>query len=179
MNCQFEEHIFLYDEISLEQRAELKSHMETCEECRQAWEVFNRARAAAITWKSDTPLPFHSAALTNAILSRTAYSPAKHTSASSRWTDFVYSKWLRYGLSGLCALLLLAFIDEPEPKALPTINPLSMSGEPTVNLNSNNFIKANRNETKPAAQFSLSKCLTQLDCNSFIESKKKQYYEHN
>src|SRR5690349_19736405 len=71
MSCaEFEQNIYLYDELSTSERTLLDAHLKTCAACAALLVEVNVAQQAVKKIASDEVLPRHAARLTSGIMSK-------------------------------------------------------------------------------------------------------------
>ncbi|RAW00831.1 anti-sigma factor family protein [Pseudochryseolinea flava] len=171
MRCEnFEEQIWLYDELSVSQRQVVDEHLKHCADCEKIWQARTQLRLTTRDWKGVTPAPENSAQLTHKIMAQIVV-----PSMNIPWLDAINTTWLRYAMASLSTLFVVAFFYTP-PKNLPHQH-LQASGVRDVNLNTSAFLKVKIENRKSRQQtFSLLACIENRECVQSI-AKKKKYYE--
>jgi anti-sigma factor RsiW len=179
MNCRkAEEHIYLYNELSADERDIVNKHMENCAACRQ---VFERARTVEILSSrlADVPGLSDESAMTQRIMR--AVNERKQEK-QSLFTSLFSSNMitpLRYGMTALSLFLIVHFVDEYSTGAIAPVKVYPVRGA-QVELNTASFHDAlvtARDKKNVTGLFyeCISKCLQreQADCIDCKDLQKK------
>lgn len=177
MSCMdFEEHIWLYDELSPEQKILLDKHLLTCADCKMIWEQAQALAATSKVWQEDVPAVEHEAQLTHKIMGAIE---SKRDQKNSLLTliDLINTRWLRYSMASLSVLLVITFLYD-RPFAEHSTETVSHEIPEAASLTRSDFIK-DRIKVKKTDDhhFSLLACIENRSCPPLIIEKKK-YYEN-
>lgn len=133
MSCaHYLEDIYLYDELSPEERLKVDQHVLTCAACRTALDEVQQQSALVRRAAATRPEPVHPQRLTDAILARIEQ-PARRATVVTRLLAPLDSLFVRYSLAAVSVGLLVLFVSEqysgpvavkrmPGPAASATLN---------------------------------------------------------
>ena len=177
MSCKhIEENIWLYDELSREQKISIDKHLLTCVDCKIIWDQAQGLAATSKMWQEEVPVVENAAQLTHKIMGAIE---SKRDQKKSLFTliDLINTSWLRYSMASLSMLLVIVFIyDRPFVEPSPEV--VSHEIPQTVSLTSSDFIKDRLKVKKTEGHpFSLLACIENRNCPPLIIEKKK-YYEN-
>lgn len=177
MSCKhIEENIWLYDELSREQKISIDKHLLTCVDCKIIWDQAQGLAATSKMWQEEVPVVENAAQLTHKIM---GVINNRQDQKKSLFTliDSINTSWLRYSMASLSFLLLITFVyDGPFAERVPE----TMSHEipEAASLTSSDFIKDRlKVKNMEGHPFSLVACIENRNCPPLIIEKKK-YYEN-
>ncbi len=137
MNCpEYENDIWLFDELSEEKQRQLHAHFHSCEGCQKLFEEIQFAKAIIQRAKEQKPQLQHAAAFTNRVMDQL---PAKNESVHSIWQQVFENNWLQNTLRLASLVLIVFFIWEQKPTTYQITKLMPRQNQ--VFLNSLAFIK--------------------------------------
>lgn len=173
MSCrEFEETVWIYSELTVQQKRVVDDHRERCSQCQAVWEDWFALTTITSNWRKAEPIPKHASQLTRVIMTSVA-SDKKSRKLPVIWIDTINTIWLRYTMACLTGLLVVSFFyEEPSLEYTLPMDPGPYSSD--IQLNSAAFLDQelkNKNEVK----FSLLAYIQNQDC-PFVLNEKKKYY---
>ncbi len=137
MNCpDYENDIWLFDELSEEKQRQLHAHIHNCDGCQKLYEEIQSTKIIIQRAKEQKPQLQHAAAFTNRVMDQL---PAKKESVPRIWQRVLESNWLQSTLRLASLLLIVFFIWEQKPTSYQITK--LMPRQNHVFLNSLAFIK--------------------------------------
>jgi len=166
MSCKhFEMNIYVYDELSVEERNRLDIHLQTCSTCQALFQEVNQARQLIRLVAEEKAVPLNSAKLTGNIMSKIT-EPVKRTWAA--WvSELLMSRSSKYSLSIVSSVLLIAFSIQSFNYSMPIKKSYVMPLANAVILNTKLFREHFYHSKEKHALFA--------DCRSPFQSAK--YYQ--
>ncbi len=173
MTCEeIEDLIWLYDDLSADQRKAVDDHLITCAECQYLRE--QSLALISVAEKTHQPVPDNAAQLTRRIMDAIGHEAASHHTRY-HWLDWINVAWLRYSLAGVSLILILTLFLE---KGTHSSNPVSYDAPSprVVVLRSTGFIeKVVRAKRSDEKKYSLTSCITKQDCPPSFYERRTNY----
>jgi len=175
MKCkETEQAIYLYQELSVDERSKVDAHVDTCEECALLLREWKQSVGLIQHAKQVQVVPNNAAHLNHRIMN------AIHSTPSNSVFDLVLVKlrtqFVSYGMATMSLILVVFFISEQNQSNKAMVMDKKYSGAHDVVLNSNSFFKALQEgrEIKDTFSFSsLQTCAKNSDCgDGLIENFK-------
>ncbi len=171
MKCQeAEQRIFLYGELTEQERRETDDHVRCCEFCMQAMERTQALTRITVDHRANPPALPNEAAMTHRIMAAVRQDNRRRSpQVRLRYGFFMPS--LRYAMAGLSFVLAISFFMESagndDSLALYKRSPVLPGHEPVLNIAAfhSAFFEARSSNQQSTA---LAKCLT-----SCLESKEE------
>jgi len=179
MSCKkFKESIYLYDELSPEERRMLDEHLRECASCRILLNEVQAMTKSIKVFSSLRPVPQNNASLTHTIMADIERSQQESIGLLDRLFSF---PTLRYSLAGLSIVMVISFVAEHniaqnQTYAKSTVQVSELSSV----LNTNHFLKTmeiSRGENVNKKHFSISLCLSTGTCDQLSYFKTKKNHE--
>lgn len=125
MKCTIaQQHIYLYSELSAQERQSLHVHLDTCERCAKVFQAMQATMA--LVSQSQQPLAVDHAALTARIIQAVA-ATSRRPLPTNWWLG---QTLLRYGMAACSVLLIVFFVAEHRIAAAPVNVVYAKSGAP-------------------------------------------------
>lgn len=179
MSCKkFEERIYLYAELSPDERRILDDHLQQCVSCQNLLNEVQSMTKRVKAFSALQPVPRNNARLTQQIMAGVERSKSGNSFGFLSLDRFLSIPTLRYSLAGLSIVIILSFIAEHNIAQNQTYseNEKQVSEMSSV-LNTNHFLKTletTRLLTAGQKRFSISRCLSTNTCDklSYFKTKK-------
>jgi hypothetical protein len=165
MSCEhWEEHIYLYRELTAGEQAAVSRHAATCARCSALFEAVQQQEALVRQAAAEKPEVQDHARLTEVIMAAIGPSRRKHV--------IMDSVWLRYSMAAASVLLLVAFFleqpwaDGDKQERLVTTPPPEVHG-PVMDTRA--FLQCQRPDraVSQRSRFSLyADCIQRNDCDN-------------
>ncbi len=178
MNCRnWEESVYLYDELSTEERKQLDNHLPQCAECTLLFQRVQQMQTAVREASGDKAIIRDPVLLTAKIMRSLPTAYPSGTKWSAVFNALMNSLFTRYALGAVSLLLIFFFVNEQQTKThLPKSEIVYSGSKASIPLNTKNFMKA-ITQDKPA-ESSLYLCIKSNQCDYGIVKMYKQKKNH-
>jgi anti-sigma factor RsiW len=173
MSCEkYEQNLYLYDELSPQERAIIDEHVHTCIACRSLLEEIQQ-QSAWVKYASQTrPEPAHPQRLTNAILAQLSQ---PRTSMATKFLAPLDILFVRYSLAAVSLGLVVLFVSEQQQGSVVTKSMPRPAASATLNTNAFLQQYAQEKEQRQPAQPSWYQCLHDVSCaEASLEIRKQR-----
>lgn len=163
----FEQQIYLYEELSPAERVQLDQHLLQCDECNKLMEQVLRQRT--INRKAFVAREMKNPSIITSNIMRAIQSGIK-PSWPDRLATYLNEQWLRWTLTAISAALILFFIVEQQGGS--GREGLKMNDHSGSVLNTRSFLEAHRKVRARTSIASWYDCLKNNDCDEFGKTLK-------
>lgn len=178
MSCRkWEESVYLYDELSAEERKQLDNHLQQCTECTILFQHVQQMQTIVKDASGAKAIVRDPVLLTAKIMQSLPTAPVSGSKWPSAMNALMNNLLTRYTLGAVSLLLIFFFVNEQQRKIhLPKPEIVYSGSKASIPLNTKVFMKA-ITQDKPA-ESSLYLCIKSNQCDYGIVKMYKQKRNH-